>query len=79
MNEFDSCTVGCPMPFTSCECRRAERVALVAVEVDDASDASRRRSSRPLPAHASEYDRRAAWLFIVSMIAFINLRSEASM
>eukprot|EP00965_Chrysotila_dentata_P189752 6173491-Pleurochrysis_carterae.AAC.2 len=78
MYALSSCTVGWPMPLTSCECRSAESVALVAVEVAAASEASSRRSSRPLPAHASAYERWAAWLLMVSKIVFINLRSIAS-
>eukprot|EP00965_Chrysotila_dentata_P081098 2677013-Pleurochrysis_carterae.AAC.1 len=48
-----------------------EMVALVASEVAQASTVSCRNSSRPLPALDAEYVRRAAWLVMVSRIAFI--------
>eukprot|EP00965_Chrysotila_dentata_P167420 5528298-Pleurochrysis_carterae.AAC.1 len=66
------------MPRTSSAWIMDEMVALVALEIARASTASCRNSSRPLPALDAEYERRAAWLAMVSRIAFIILRSTAS-
>eukprot|EP00965_Chrysotila_dentata_P202186 6180986-Pleurochrysis_carterae.AAC.2 len=60
MNALSAVTVGSGIPRTSRECIMAEMVALVAVDAALASAERRRRSSLPLPLHASEYVRRAA-------------------
>eukprot|EP00965_Chrysotila_dentata_P023020 762751-Pleurochrysis_carterae.AAC.1 len=78
MNALSAETVGSFMPRTSCECIIAAIVALVAVDAAFASADRIRKSSLPLPSHASEYVRRAAVHVIVCRMRDIILRSVAS-